>query len=229
MSFGDKFGKFKQWSLQSVGRADKTQEDEEFQEMIKIMKETKIELNNLLDACKKFHRQQTDAAESLEKVSGALSKVTSPETSARGNMLEAVPLTSKTSSASIEFLNAFKVNIIDVLVNIIEINQKTCERQWKLVEDARLAYDAATAKFKSLLETSKKATQEDIDRAKQKADDSEAAYNKAKESCAEACAELAKQKDQFAIEKIPTLANYIGEQGATMCGAAQSCLEAISK
>ena len=193
------------------------------------MKATEMEITHRLDAAKKYHKRQTEAAEDLEKFSGALSKCTSPESSARGNMLEAVPLTSKSSSASIEFLSTFKVNIIDVLNNIIEINQKTAERCWKQVEDARLAYDAATAKFKSLLENNKKATQEDIDRAKQKADDAEAADNKAKESCIEACAELAKQKDQFAIEKVTVLANNIGEQGATMCGAAQSCLEAISK
>ena len=49
------FANFKQFTLQSIGKAEKTQEEPEFQEMIKVMKETKAELTAIHDAAKKFH------------------------------------------------------------------------------------------------------------------------------------------------------------------------------
>ena len=144
-------------------------------------------------------------------------------------MLEAVPMYSKSASAEQEYLNQFKVNVVDCLHSMIDIQVKNAEKAWKAVEDARLTYDASSSKFKSTLENTKKSTQEDIDRAKQKADDAEAQYTKAKEACTEACKELQTHKDQFALSKISTLAQQLGEAGASKCTNASNCLEALAK
>lgn len=223
------FANFKQFALQSVGKAEKTQESADFQEMIKVMKETKTELAAIHDSAKKFHKQQQEAADTLEKFSGSLSKYTSTDASSRANLLEAVPMYSKAASAQQEFLNQFKLNVVDTLNSILEIQVKAAEKSWKAVEDARLSYDAMSHKFKSTLENTKKSTQEDIDRAKQKADDAEQQYEKAKEACTDACKELQTQKDQFALSKISDLAQSLGELGAALCTGATSCLEALAK
>jgi myosin heavy subunit len=223
------FANFKQFALQSVGKAEKTQEEPEFLEMIKVMKETKAELTAIHDAAKKYHSEQQRAADLMEKFSGSLSKFTSTDSSARSNLLEAVPLMSKSATAETEWLNQFKVNVVDTVNSILEIQVKACEKAWKHVEEARLTYDAMSSKFKSTLENTKKSTQEDIDRAKQKADDAEQQYQKAKETCTEACRELQTHKDQFALSKISTLAQALGEASAAKCTNATQCLESLAK
>eukprot|EP00461_Guttulinopsis_vulgaris_P000160 UN00160 len=229
MSFGDKFAKFKTFSMQAVGKAEKSSEGEEFAAMITIMKETKTELNTFLEAAKKFYKSQQDAADQLEKMSGAMQKLQFADASAKASSVEAVSMTSKCASGVVEFANTFKVNVVDVIAAILDTQLKQAEKAWSRVEDTRLDFDAASAKFKSTLENTKKATQDEIDRAKQKADDAEASYNQAKEQCIEACAALAKAKESFAQEKLPVLANCIGEAGASWCSSAQTYIESTQQ
>lgn len=223
------FGNFKQFALQTVGKAEKTQESAEFVEMVKVMKESKVEITTIYEAAKKYHSKQQEAADNLEKFSGTLSKFTSVDSSARGNLLEAVPMYSKSASAEQEFLNQFKINVVDVLLQILEIQIKNAEKAYKKVEDTRLTHDAANRSFKSALENTKKSSQSDIDTAKQKADEAESQYQRALESCTEACQELAAQKDQFALSKVSTLAQNLGETSAAKCTVATEALEALSK
>lgn len=223
------FAKWTQFAKQTVGAAEKTAEPAEFQEMIKVMKESKKELEGIYDAAKKYHTKAQEAADAMEKFSGTLSKFNSADPTARANLLEAVPMYSKSASAEQEFLNQFKINVVDVLHSMLEIQVKQAEKAYKNLEDARLIYDAAQGKFKSTLENTKKSTQEDIDRAKQKADDAEAAYEKAKEQCVTTCTELQNAKDQFGVSKVSVLANDLGQASAAKCTNATACLEGLAK
>lgn len=222
MSFGDKFQKFKTAGLQAVGKAEKTSEGDEFAAMINLMKETKTEVTAFYDAAKKYYKNQQEAGEAMEKLSGAMQRLQFSDSKAKSVMIEAVPMVSKSATGTTEYLNSFKTSIMDVLNNVLEIQYKQAEKSWKAVEDTRLEFDSSSARFKSILEN-KKSTQEDIDRAKQRADDSEAAYNRAKEDCVTNCQELANAKNAI-VTKLSDFANQLGTFGAVYCENAQAFL-----
>ena len=225
MSFADRFGKIKQFTLQSVGKAEKTEESGDFLELVDGMKKTKTELTTLLDAAKKYHRRETEANESFEALSGAFAKVTSSEAPARASLLAYVPMISKSAVAKTEMLNVFKVNIIDVINNILEMQQKQAEKAYKNLEAARLDMDAKQRSFRSTLENTKKSTQEDIDKAKIKADDAETEYNRCKEVCIETFNELEKVKLDFIRTKLSAFANAMGHYGASSAGEAATFID----
>eukprot|EP00461_Guttulinopsis_vulgaris_P009462 UN09530 len=148
MSFGDKFSKFKTATLQSVGKAEKTSEGEEFAAMITTMKDTKNQLTDLYDGSKKFYKNYQDAMESLEKLAGCTQKAQLPSSTG----IPAVSMLSTSATGGKDFCNVFKVHIIDTLDAILTVQYKQADKAWGKVESTRLEMDAATNRYRSALD-----------------------------------------------------------------------------
>jgi hypothetical protein len=222
MPFGDKFNKMKQWSLQKVGQVPKREEPAEFVSMVEGLKSTKKQLTELREACAKMHERELRNIASREAVAAAFARINSDAN--RTQLVALVPAFTKSAHAETDWACSFKVNIVDCLTNIVEVQVKAAEKALKNLSDARLDFDAKEASFRSVVD-SKKANAADVDSAKRKTDDAEAAYNDAKEQVTEACVQVDRARDEFMSQKLTVVITALGTYGACLANNAQTYIE----
>lgn len=210
------FDKVVQLTKETIGQAERTQESPEFQEQIRILKDTRVQLNATYDAAKKYYRRQQEANKQLENLATALDHYVVPDTNAQDSIHQGVPITNQARRHNAEFLTQYKQEFVDPLAQLIEGPLDAAWTAWKQVENTRLAYDAAITKFRKLVSQGAEVPPSDIEAAQTKADNAEKAYELAKDTATQACNALAEAKADFAKVSAQPLASAFSSYGKAL-------------
>ena len=153
----------------------------------------------MLEVTKKLNDRQFKMTTSYDLTGAALMNITSTQNHPQ---LTSIPLMlTRNAQAQRVIAESFRLNIVEALTALINVEIKAAEDALKAVDDARLDADAKLAHYH---QTNGKSAA-DVDAAKRKSDDAENAYLFAVSAVEYACICVSEAKEKFLREKLDTI------------------------